>query len=239
MLVGYCLRPGFGHPLDAGRIQQLWPTFEAGLAYRDEERNWQQYWIAWRRLAGGLDEASQSLIRELLDPVLAPADLKLKKPKGFRPQALNELLDLASHLERVDPRARAELGRWILDRTWGDRDPRLWTHLGRLGARMPTYASAHYVLRGAIVERWVEQLLRERWQDVGTAAASAVSLARVTGDQARDLSAKLRAEVADALVKVEAPEAWRRAVLEFVPVTSAEREEQLGGDLPLGLRLLE
>jgi hypothetical protein len=178
-------------------------------------------------------------MRELLDPVLAPVELKLKKPKGFRPQALNELLDLASHLERVDPRARAELGRWILDRTWSDRDPRLWTHLGRLGARMPTYASAHYVLKGATVERWVEQLLRERWQEVSTAAACAVSLARVTGDQARDLGAKLRAEVAEALDKVAAPEAWRRAVLEFVPVTSAEREEQLGGDLPLGLRLLE
>ena len=239
MLAGYCLRPGFGHALDAERIHQLWPAFDAGLSYRDEERSWQQYWIAWRRLAGGLDEVGQSRIRELLDPVLAPVELKLKKPKGFRPQAFNELLDLASHLERVDPRSRAELGRWILDRTWSDRDPRLWTHLGRLGARMPTYASAHYALKGTIVERWVEQLLRERWQEVSTAAACAVSLARVTGDQARDLGARLRAEVADALVKVAAPEAWRRAVLEFVPVTSAEREEQLGGDLPLGLRLLE
>ena len=118
------------------------------------------------------------------------------------------------------------------------RSPRLWTHLGRLGARVPAYSSAHYALRGNVVERWVEQLLRERWSEVGTAAACGLSLARVTGDQMRDLGPKLRADVAAALQRVGAPEAWQRAVLELTPFSEAERVEQLGDDLPLGLRLL-
>ena len=239
MLLGYCLRPGFGHSRDAERIAELWPLFDAGLSFRDGERSWQQFWIAWRRVAGGLIEPMQTRIRELLDPALAPAELKLKKPKGFRPQALDELLGVASHLERVEPDRRAALGRWLLERTWSDRDARLWTHLGRLGARVPTYASAHYVLRAAVVERWLEQLLRERWSEVSTAAQCAVSLARVTGDEARDVAPRLRADVAAALGRVGAAEEWRRAVLELVPVSLAEREQQLGDDLPLGLRLIE
>ena len=239
MLLGYCLRPGFGHPQDRERMGQIWPAFDVGLSYREAERSWQQYWIAWRRIAGGLAADQQGRIRELLDPVLAPPELKLKKPKNFRPLAHDDLLALASHLERVDAASKVQLGHWILERTWSDRDPRLWTHLGRVGARVPAYASAHHALRGNIVERWVEQLLRERWSDVSTAAASALSLARLTGDQVRDLSIRLRTEVATALERAGAPGAWQHAVLEMTPLSEAERVQQLGDDLPLGLRLLE
>jgi hypothetical protein len=239
MLAGYCLRPGFGHRLDPERIELLWPAFEAGLTHRELERGWQQYWIAWRRIAGGLDTERQTAIRQLVDPLLAPAELKLKKAKSLRPFALDEVLALTSQLERVELAARAELGRWILERTWHDRDPRLWSHLGRVGARVPAYASAHHALRGGIVERWVEQLLRERWAEVPTAASSAVSLARVTGDPVRDLSPRLREDVAAALTRVGAPAAWPQAVLEFTPVSEAERAQQLDEDLPLGLRLVE
>src|SRR5262245_26150927 len=174
-------------------------------------------------------------MRALLDPSLAPPERKLKKPKGFRPQADGDMLELASHLERVPSALREELGGWLLDRTWVDRDPKLWSHLGRLGARAPAYASAHYVVRAGAVERWVEQLLRERWSDVPTAAQSAVRLSRVTGDQHRDLREKLRTEVASALERAGSPREWVRAVIEFVPVTLEERQEQLGEDLPLGL----
>jgi molecular chaperone DnaK (HSP70) len=239
MLAGYCLRPGFGHALDAERLAKLWPCFEQGPNQRDSERNWQQYWIAWRRIAGGLDESMQRRARELVDPTLAPPELKLKKPKSFRPLARDELLDFASQLERVDAPRKAELGQWLLERTWSDRDPRIWGYLGRLGARVPAYSSAHHALSGRIVERWVEQLLRERWSEVGTAAACALSLARVTGDQVRDLPPRLRADVAAAMQRVGAPAEWQHAVLELTPLSEAERVQQLGDDLPLGLRLIE
>ncbi len=240
MLAGFCLRPGFGHPRDPERLNQLWPAFEAGLTHnKDSERSWQQFWIAWRRVAGGLTEQQQTAVRDLLDPALAPAELKLKRPKTLRLLSPDELLELSTHLERVAPRRRAELGGWLLERTWSNRDPRLWAHIGRVGARVPLYASAHYVLEGRLVERWVEQLLRERWSEVPTAAESALHLCRVTGDETRDLSPRLRAEVARALERAAAPDAWRLAVLEHVPMSRAEREAQLGDDLPLGLRLLE
>jgi hypothetical protein len=239
MLAGFGLRPGFGHPGDGERVAQLWSCFDAGLSHRESERNWQHYWIAWRRVAGGLEPEMQRRLRDLIDPVIAPAELKLKKPKAFQPLARGELLDLVSQLERVEARRRAELGGWILERTWVDRDPRLWTYLGRIGARVPTYAPPQFVVPASIVERWVQQLLRERWSEVKTAAASAFRMARVTGDQSRDLGESSRHQVAEALARVGAPEEWRRAVLDFVPVTASERAFELGDDLPLGLRLLE
>jgi molecular chaperone DnaK (HSP70) len=239
MLAGLCCRPGFGHARDAERISALWSAFDAGISQREAERGWQQFWIAWRRVVGGLSEAQQVHVRDSIDPALAPAELKLKKPKNLRLEAWDELLDLASHLERLPAARRAELGNWLLDRTWSDRDPRLWTHIGRVGARVPGYASAHYVLGPNVVARWIEPLLRERWSEVSSAAASAFAMSRVTGDETRDIAPALRAEVARALERAGAPEAWRRAVLEFVPFSHAEREALFADDLPIGLRLIE
>lgn len=240
MLTGFCLRPGFGQARDPERLALLWPAFDAGLSHnKDAERSWQQYWIAWRRVARGLAEAEQTHMRDVIDPGLAPAELKLKKPKSLRLVPQDELLELSSQLERLPAERRAELGRWLLDRTWSDRDPRLWTHIGRIGARQPAYASAHHALAGNVVERWLEQLLRERWSEVSTAAASAFAMSRVTGDETRDVAPPLRAEVARALARVAAPEEWRRAVLEYVPISNAEREARFADDLPLGLRLVE
>lgn len=239
MLAGQCLRPGFGHALDASRVDALWPAFEAGVRHRELERNWQQFWIAWRRIAGGLTEERQIRVRDLADPLLAPAELKLKRHKAFRPLSLPELWSLVASLERLPHARRAELGRWLIEKTWTDRDPELWTHLGRVGARVPLYASVHYVLPPHIVERWLGELLRERWDEVRTAPVSAVSMARLTGDGARDVSPAMRAEVERALTRAGAPEELRRYVTELVPVTRSERERLLGDDLPLGLTLLD
>ena len=79
----------------------------------------------------------------------------------------------------------------------------------------------------------------EHDEEVNTAPACGLSLARVTGDQVRDLAPRWRAEVAAALGRAGAPEAWQRAVQELTPLSEAERVEQLGDDLPIGLRLLD
>jgi hypothetical protein len=55
----------------------------------------------------------------------------------------------------------------------------------------------------------------------------------------RDLKEPVRQEVAEALSKAGSPDEWCRAVLELVPVTRAERIQQLGDDLPLGLKLVD
>jgi hypothetical protein len=237
MLSGYCLRPGFGHPSDPSRVALLVPLFEGGVVFAQQSRVWQQFWIALRRIAAGLDQETQSGLRVLLDPWLAPADLKLKKPKQFKPLAPEEMLELASWLERVPVESRVELGRWLLERTWTSRDPRLWAALGRIGARVPAYASVHHVLAPSVVERWLDHLLRERWQEMPSAPRTASQLARLTNDRARDVSEGVRREVALRLEAAEAPIEWIQVVREFVPVEETERAAWFGDELPAGLRL--
>lgn len=238
MLAGYCLRPGTGHPGDPARVALLAPLFDAGLSFAQEARGWQQFWIGWRRVAAGLDAAQQTRMRNSIDPFLAPAELKLKKPK-LRPLATDEMLELAASLERVPVEQRVALGHWLIERTWTSKDPRLWAALGRIGARVPAYASVHHVVPPAVAERWLDHLLRERWPELPSAARAASQLARVTGDRARDLSEPLRLTVAKRLEAVGAPPEWVLSVRELVAVDEAERVGWFGEELPVGLRLLD
>jgi hypothetical protein len=239
MVSGYCLRPGFGYAADERRVAELSALFDTSVVFAQQARVWQQFWIAWRRVAAGLDEPTQMKIRDALDPFFAPAELKLKKPKGWKPLADEEMLELVSWLERVGVERRLELGRWLLERTWTRRDPRLWAALGRIGARVPAYASLHHVIPAHPIERWLEHLLRERWSEVTSAPRAAFQLARVTNDRARDVSEALRRQVAERLGATSAPEEWVQAVREFVPIREAERAEWFGEELPEGLRLVE
>ncbi|HEY8079040.1 MAG TPA: Hsp70 family protein [Labilithrix sp.] len=235
-LLGWCLRPGFGDPGDPLRIERAWPLFEGRLGFPDEPRGWPQFFIAWRRMAGGLAEPMQTAIRDAMDPIVAPADAGLKKPKRV-PEGPDELLNTLAALERVPIARRVALGEWILEKTWTSEDPRLWGALGRIGARVPLYASAHHVVPARNAEQWIDRLLRVDWSKVATAPHAAVQIARVTGDRARDIDERRREEVAKRLAAVHAKDEWVRAVREHVAVGEEERVAIYGEALPIGLRL--
>jgi hypothetical protein len=236
-LTGFCLRPGFGVPGDDARVSQVAPLFAERIAFPKEARTWQQFFICLRRVAAGLDEKTQLSIRDDLDPFIAPPEAKLKK-RGVKPESSDpELLDLLSQLERVPAARRAELGSWILERTWTKRDPRLWAAIGRLGARVPSYASAHHVVAVRLAAEWADHLLREKWADLPTAPRAAADLVRLTGDRARDVPEPLRKEVARRLDREGADPELARIVVEVVPLAAKERAAFLGERLPPGLRL--
>ena len=232
------MRPGFGAPGDEARAAIMAPLFAERLAFPKEARSWQQLFICYRRIAAGMPEPVQMSMRDELDPFVAPAELKMKKPKGPKPESSDyELLELLAHLEHVPPARRATLAGWILDRTWTKRDPRLWAAVGRIGARVPAYASVHHVVRPGIVEKWIEQLLSDKWADLPTAPRAAADMARRTGDRARDVSDAIRAEVAKRLDREGADPALSQAVREVVEVVAQERAAFFGERLPSGLRL--
>lgn len=239
LLLGYCGRPGLGHPDDERRLRGAAPLLLEPLAFPAEARGWEQLWIAVRRLAPGLPEASQQALRQRFDPFLRPASERGALPKGIKPLGLDEALQAMSWLERVGQRQRIDLGRWILEKTYTSRDPRLWSALARLGTRVPVSAGAEAVLPPQVVERWLDELLRERWSEVPTAAAAAARLAQRTGDRALDVSDAVRREVVKALERVGAPPPLVRQVLEVVVLDAEERSAALGDDLPLGLRFLD
>jgi hypothetical protein len=237
-LAGYCLRPGFGHPLDAERASNMFSLFSERLTFSQEARTWQQFWIAWRRIAGGLDDAAQLILRDLLDPFIAPAEKRLKKPKGIRAEPDADIVDLAAALERVSPNRRSELGGYLLERTWTNRDPRVWAAIGRIGARVPAYASVHQVVVPGTAERWIDHLLRDKWHDLPTAPRAAMELSRMTGDRARDVSERVRRDVIKRLENVGAREEWIRAIREVVVMEESDRAAFYGEGLPVGLALV-
>ncbi|HEY5957908.1 MAG TPA: hypothetical protein VIV60_15200, partial [Polyangiaceae bacterium] len=81
-------------------------------------------------------------------------------------------------------------------------------------------------------------LLREKWEELPTAAAAAVQMARITGDRARDVDDRVRTEICRRLERLRVdPELWR-PLREFLPVEEPERAERFGEQLPVGLKWL-
>jgi hypothetical protein len=174
-----------------------------------------------------------------LDPFLDETNKGRKKPRGVRAEPLEEVLFLASALERVPTERRAELGAWLLEKTWTSREPAVYAALGRLGARVPAYASLHHVVPARTAQAWLEQVLKADWREIPTAPFAAVQLARITGDRARDVPDGLRADVAQKLERFGARPAWIAMVRALVEVDDAQRGEFFGEALPPGLRLFE
>src|SRR6185295_18826512 len=68
-LTGYMLRPGFGYPLDDWRCAQtVDAVFGSGVAFHKEKAVWIEFWIMWRRIAGGLTEERHADIWKYLKP---------------------------------------------------------------------------------------------------------------------------------------------------------------------------
>ena len=251
-LAGWCLRPGFGDALDGWRIERLWTIFEAGVQHGRQPQVNAEWWTLWRRVAGGLDEASQ---RRLLDDFA----LNLRGNEagaGERPPRLvkggwDDMVRLGASLERIDAENKVEIGDWLLGRLQPAASPgasapplapsqRAWTlwAIGRLGARAPLYGSAHAVVPTATAVAWIEELLRLDWAVTDGAAAATANLARLSGDRARDLPAGLREHVAARLVAAQAPAPWIERVREVVPLDETARRGVFGESLPPGLRLI-
>ncbi len=237
-LLGYTLRPGFGYPLDEWRAEQTFKLFKELVTHHQQKPVWIEFWVMWRRCAGGLDEAAQRELFAYLLPHLEPAPPgPPKKKKGIVPEGLDEMVRAAASLEHVEPFEKAKLGELVLARLQDPATrggPWAWS-LGRLGARQPLYASGHRVVAPETAEKWVEALLsRPLGDDVPFALAQ---IARLTGDRTRDLDDEVRAKAAAALKAAKVPEHWVQMVTEVVQLSAADEARALGDTLPQGLSL--
>jgi molecular chaperone DnaK (HSP70) len=242
-LVGYCLRPGFGDPLDKFRVEQLWKLLLAprtGSGPRLPEGG-ADYWIMWRRVAGGLNAALQQALYDRLRPALLPG----KGKGGVKPGA-NELAEMwraAGSLERLDTKQKELLGQTLLKQLRRSPVPTygFWA-LTRLGARVLLYGPLNAVVHREVVEGWLDQVVgfepgndseRLAW------AFCLAQLARKSGQRALDVDDSHRQSVLTVLRGLSVPGHWVRMVEE---VSESERDEQsqmLGDSLPIGLRLLQ
>ncbi|MBL8951042.1 MAG: hsp70 family protein [Myxococcaceae bacterium] len=233
-LLGFSLRPGFGYPLDDWRAEQTWKLFKELVTNHQQKPVWLEFWVMWRRAAGGLDAKAQSELFAYLLPHVDPAH---KRGKGIQPEGLDEMVRTAASLEHVEPLDKARLGELVLQRV---QDPNVrggpwaWA-LGRLGARQPLYASGHKTVSPETAEQWLGVLLS---RPLGDDAPFAVAqLARLTGDRARDVSDEVRARAVQALSSAKVPAHWVTMLTEVVQLSAADEARALGDTLPQGLSL--
>jgi molecular chaperone DnaK (HSP70) len=243
-LFGYTLRPGFGYPLDEWRCEQSARLFSESVQFHKEKAIWNEFWILWRRIAGGLTESRHEEIWSFLKPHLAlripmRPPKHLPRPKGVYPEGPDEMVRLAAALEHLSPESKSELGEWIAARLHGSPNPNgpwNWA-LGRLGARAPLYGSIHKTLPPEKVAGWVSLLLEPRILQAEGSLFALAQLARLTGDRARDLDEDIRRRVLTALRESHSSPSWERMVAEVVTLGAADKARALGDTLPVGLSL--
>jgi len=246
-LVGYSLRPGFGDPLDKFRVEQLWKLVqtprrpEPGQPVQRLVEGGADYWIMWRRVAGGLNASLQQALYERLRPVLLPG----KGKAGAKPGA-NELAEMwraAASLERLDVKHKEAMGQVLLKSSRRSPVPTygFWA-LTRLGARVLLYGPLNGVVHHQIVEAWLDALTafqpghdseRVSW------AFCLAQLARRTGQRALDVDDAHRQKVLTILRSLSVPPHWAAMVDEVVELESDEESKMFGESLPIGLRLLQ
>ena len=237
-LMGYSLRPGFGYPLDEWRCEQTAVLFSQGVAFHKEKPVWMEFWIMWRRIAGGMSEQRHAEIWAYLKPHLERR-LALHQPKhqpklkGIQPEGLDEMVRLAAALEQLDPVEKIILGDWIAPRV-ATPGPWAWA-LGRVGTRVPLYGSTHKAVDPHKASEWLNLLLDAQQRNVEGALFAIVQIARLSGDRLRDLDDELRMRALDALRTSGSPDSWQRLLLEVVAMETADQARAFGDTLPAGL----
>jgi hypothetical protein len=247
-LVGWSLRPGFGDALDKFRIEQLWklitaaPRTEPGRGPKPsaprQPESGADYWIMWRRVAGGLSTTLQKALYDRLRPAILPG----KTGPRPGPNELAEMWRAAASLERLDAKQKEAMGNALLKQLKRSPVPTygFWA-LTRLGARALLYGPLNTVVHPQVAAAWVEATLPFEPGNDSERMARAFclsQLARRTGQRALDLDDSLRHSVLTILRGEHVPAHWAKMVEEVSELESEEQGQLLGDALPIGLRLL-
>jgi hypothetical protein len=241
-LAGYCLRPGFGDPLDRFRIDSLWKLMHAPTASggRRAPEGGTQVWIMWRRVAGGLNAPLQYALYERLRPVVLPGKGKPTVKPGA--DELAEIWRLVSSLERLDAKHKEALGQALLKPLRRSPVPTYgWLALTRLGARVLLYGPLNTIVHPEVVQRWLDEVLPfqpgHESEKMGFAFCLS-QLARRSGQRALDVDDSHRQRVLTVLRSLNIPPHWVQMVEEVTELEGEEQSQMFGEALPIGLRLL-
>jgi len=243
-LTGFCLRPGFGFALDDWRVGQVWRRLaQAKPAFHRNEQCRAEWWILWRRLAGGLSPTQQQTLAE---PLLSNVRAAAKGQKHILVEKtgsheIAEIARLLASLEHLNVETKVYLGNRAVDaiqvrgsEAWNRAA--LWA-LGRLGARQPVYCLLNNLVESDQAEHWLAALLPLE-QATPALTFAAVQLARRTHDRFRDISEQARQQTIDALKRWRAADHYIELVEAGGALSGEEQRSAFGDSLPPGLMLV-
>ncbi|HEX8947646.1 MAG TPA: Hsp70 family protein [Dissulfurispiraceae bacterium] len=239
-LSGFLLRPGFGYQLDNWRVQELWKLASEGLEFPSDAQSGIEWWIMWRRVAGGLDDAQQDILFKRIAPWLLPS----RKRPGMPKQAygITEMWMLAASLERLPAALKTELGNELI-RAWKKWKGRSIGHyfwaLSRIGARVPFHGPIEKVVPKEAAGEWIRAILGMEWHKPMDAGYALAQMARRTGDRSRDIDEDLRDKIEERLSHYNWAQRFAKQVRETIPLEWSDEKSIFGESLPAGLYLTE
>jgi hypothetical protein len=231
-LAGYCLRPGFGDGMDEQRIQSLWKIYKQGICYKKNSQAKNEWWILWRRVAGGLTSGKQRQFIQDLRTLLMPK-------RGTKIRVSNqeriEIWMAVANMERLTVKDKIEFGRLLLSELHPQksRPPLLWA-ISRIGARELLYGPVDRVIPSKEAEAWILQILDKEWNNPKPVGAALIQIARKTGDRMRDLDPLIMDQVIQWLGKMDLKDE-----IDFLtsvkPMATTEESSIFGESLPSGI----
>ncbi|WP_394144248.1 Hsp70 family protein [Vibrio atypicus] len=239
-LAGFALRPGFGDATDSWRIEQVWGLYQQGIQFKNHQ-GWTDWWVFWRRIAGGLNQEQQETILADIAKYLHPGAMKNpQSAKAAQEMGYESMVRLAASLEHLEVEDKVLLSTWCLSKAINHNqfEQAHWWALGRLASRTPLYGSQHNVIPREQAEQWLPKLLEQNWQKEPMIAFAAVMICRKTGDRLFDISDDYRQQVLDKLKQSKVPESWVSLVAEVKELSDSESKRVFGDALPSGLTLV-
>ena len=234
-LTGYCLRPGFGDSLDPDRIKRAWKIYNQGPAHPRQNQVQSEWWIMWRRLAGGLTPGQQRQVSQDIGRLLQP---KKGKKSRLPAQLQIELWMTVANLERLYVKDKIQWGRQLLAQLTPKqtRPQHLWS-LSRIGARALLYGSTDRVVPPKEATRWLEDLLKHEWPNAKAAGTAIAQIARKTGDRTRDIEDLMAEQIVNWMAPHSELSSQQCLLKEVVPIARQEEQALFGESLPVGLIL--
>lgn len=246
-LLGFSLRPGYGYAIDDWRVKQTWLLFQKGVIHNKNQACCAEWWILWRRIAGGLASGQQkalaqpliAIVKNTFKEVDTKRKIKTKNDVKLGVHELVEIWRLLGSLEYLPSTLKVELGSVAL-RLVNRKDPlseaAVWA-IGRFGARIPVYGPLNEVVDPQVAADWAKVLTTVDKPNA-TLYLSLMQLCRLTNDRYRDLDRNALDTVVDFLKKSKAPEHLVALVECGGDLDAKEQNAVFGDTLPKGLRLL-
>jgi molecular chaperone DnaK (HSP70) len=246
-ILGFSLRPGYGYAVDDWRIKQTWLLFQKGVINQRNQSCVAEWWVLWRRIAGGLNSGQQQALAMPLIAVFKAMfkefDVKRKQKSrsevklGLQEQC--EIWRLLGSLEHLKASQKEELGNLAVQKVIAKGDvvaeAAVWA-MGRFGARVPMYGPLNELVSQEVVSRWA-QVIIDREKPNATTFLALMQLCRRCSDRYRDIDDRTRENVITFMAKHKADHHFIELVKNGGILDDEEKSSVFGEQLPRGLKV--
>jgi len=246
-LTGFSLRPGYGYAVDDWRVKQTWLLFQKGIIHTRNQACNAEWWILWRRIAGGLGAGQQKALAQPLIAAVrnsfkendAKKKTKVKSEIKYGIHELTEIWRLLGSMEYLSRDSKEELGSIalrLINRKDALADAAIWA-LGRIGERVPVYGPLNEIVDPQTAASWALKLTKMTNVNA-TVFLAVMQLCRKTNDRYRDIDTECRIEIVNFLKSGNASKHLAVLVENGGALDNEEESNVFGESLPRGLRLL-